>query len=273
MVASTDNLSRLLVIMSQLRDPVFGCPWDLEQTFSSIVPCTLEEAYEVADAIERYDFDDLSQELGDLLFHVVFYSHMACEQDLFDFDDVAKGVCDKLVQRHPHVFGGERIESEEQLKLAWESHKAKERGKKNGGTAPVSVMDGVAAALPELTRAVKLQKRAAGVGFDWTQTFEILFKIEEEIEEFKQELENGDMDLVAEELGDLLFAVVNLARHAGVDPEQALRLGNKKFETRFRNIEQHLSAQGRRPQECDLEELDELWERVKKELKATKGDG
>lgn len=272
MIASTDNLSRLLVIMSQLRDPVFGCPWDLKQTFSSIVPCTLEEAYEVADAIERYDFDDLSQELGDLLFHVVFYSHMACEQDLFDFDDVAKGVCDKLVQRHPHVFGGERIESEEQLQLAWESHKAKERGKKNGGTAPASVMDGVAAALPELTRAVKLQKRAAGVGFDWTQTFEILFKIEEEIEEFKQELENGDIDLVAEELGDLLFAVVNLVRHAGVDPEQALRLGNKKFETRFRSIEQHLSAQGRRPQECSLEELDELWEKVKKELKAAGKD-
>lgn len=263
MFASTDHLSRLLVIMSQLRDPSCGCPWDIKQTFASIIPYTLEEAYEVADAIERYDFEDLKDELGDLLFHVVFYSHMACEQDLFDFDDVAKSVCNKLVQRHPHVFGDDRVDSEEELKRAWESHKAHERRQDDSGRNQVSVLDGIAVALPELIRAEKLQKRAARVGFDWPEVFEVFFKIEEELEEVKQELDSGDRDLLKEEIGDLLFAVVNLSRHAGVDPEQALRLGNKKFESRFRAIEQRLAQMGREPQECGLEELDTLWEEVK----------
>jgi ATP diphosphatase len=264
MFASTDHLARLLVIMSQLRDPSFGCPWDIKQDFASIVPYTLEEAYEVADAIERYDFEDLRGELGDLLFHVVFYSQIACEQDLFDFNDVAKSVCDKLVQRHPHVFAANRVDSEEELKLAWESHKARERRRDDNGSAQVSVLDGIAVALPELIRAEKLQKRAAGVGFDWPEALEVFFKIEEELEEVKQELQGSNKDLLKEEIGDLLFAVVNLSRHAGVDPEQALRLGNKKFESRFRAIEQRLAQMGREPNECGLEELDALWEEVKK---------
>lgn len=266
MVSSMDNLSRLLVIMSQLRDPDFGCPWDLKQSFASILPFTLEEAYEVVDAVERGDFDALKDELGDLLFHVAFYAQMACERDLFNLDDVAKGVCDKLVRRHPHVFTEQACaQSEEYLKAIWERHKTIERNGSAGSNRSLSVMNGVASALPELVRAQKLQRRAAQVGFDWPQAFETIFKIEEELDEVKQELDSGDKTRLEEEIGDLLFAVVNLSRHVGVDAERALRSGNKKFESRFRELERRLVAQERKPQDCDLEELDVLWETVKAE--------
>jgi ATP diphosphatase len=266
MVSSMENLSRLLVIMSQLRDPDFGCPWDLKQSFSTILPYTLEEAYELVDAAEREDFAALKDELGDLLFHVAFYAQMAWERDLFDLDDVAKGVCDKLVRRHPHVFTEQGcVKNEEALKAIWERHKAIERKRSNAHDGPVSVMDGVASALPELVRADKLQRRAARVGFDWPQAYETIFKIEEELDEVKEELASGDETKLKEEIGDLLFAVVNLSRHARIDPEQALRAGNNKFESRFRAVERHLEAQNRKPQDCDLGELDALWETVKAE--------
>jgi ATP diphosphatase len=226
----------------------------------------MEEAYEIADAVERNDFEALKDELGDLLFHVAFYAQLARERDLFDLDDVARGVCDKLVRRHPHVFTEQEcIENEEALKAAWEGHKARERGEKDAAEGPLSVMEGITKALPQLIRADKLQRRAARVGFDWPQTFETIFKIEEELDEVKQELESGDQARLKEEIGDLLFAVVNLSRHSGVDPEQALRFGNKKFESRFRAMEQRLAKQGRKPQDCDLEELDALWDVVKEE--------
>jgi ATP diphosphatase len=264
MISSTDNLTRLLVIMSQLRAPDMGCPWDCKQTFESIVPHTLEEAYEVADAIERNDVVALKDELGDLLFQVVFYTQLAIEQDLFDFDEVAKVVCDKLIRRHPHVFDDACFEGEQALSAAWEDIKARERSEQENVGHP-SRMDGIAKTLPELTRAHKLQKRASRVGFDWTDPYGIFSKIEEELEEVRQVLNDGQDDArLQEEIGDALFALVNLSRHVGVDPEQALRLGNRKFEQRFREIEQRLTDQGRRAQECSLEELNGLWEEIKR---------
>lgn len=266
MVSSMENLARLLVIMSQLRDPDFGCPWDLKQSFSSILPFTLEEAYEVVEAVEREDFEALKDELGDLLFHVAFYTQMACERNLFNFDDVAKGVCDKLVRRHPHVFTEQAcVESEDALRTIWDRHKTLERNSSASHDSAISIMDGVASALPELVRAVKLQRRAAQVGFDWTQAYETVYKIEEELDEVKEELDKGDKAKLEEEIGDLLFAVVNLSRHVGVDPERALRSGNKKFESRFRTLERRLVEQRRKPQDCGLDELDVLWETVKAE--------
>ena len=263
MISSTDNLTRLLVIVSQLRAPDIGCPWDCKQTFASIVPHTLEEAYEVADAIARNDVVALKDELGDLLFQVIFYTQLAIEQDLFDFDDVAKAVCDKLIHRHPHVFDNAHFEGGQSLSATWEDIKARER-REQAGTGHPSRMDGIAKTLPELTRAHKLQKRASRVGFDWTEPYGIFSKIEEELEEVRQVLKDDqDVARLQEEIGDALFALVNLSRHVGVDPEQALRLGNRKFEQRFREIEQRLADQGRRPQQCSLEELDALWEEIK----------
>jgi MazG family protein len=256
-------MERLLAIMSRLRDPERGCPWDLRQTYASIVPHTLEEAYEVADAIERGDFEELRSELGDLLFQVVFYSQIAKEEGRFDFEQVAAAVSDKLERRHPHVFGDAQYENEAAVAHAWESTKAEERREKSGD-APVSVMDGVAAALPALLRADKLQRRAARVGFDWHAPEPVFAKIDEEIAELREAIDVGRNEAhVAEELGDLLFAVTNLARHLGVRAEEALRRANTKFETRFRYIERALEAAGRRPEDCSLDELEALWVQAK----------
>ncbi len=261
-----DNVARLLIIMATLRDPVQGCPWDLEQTFASIAPHTLEEACELVDAIERGDFDDLEDELGDLLLQVVYYAQMADEQNLFDFDRVAKRIGDKLVRRHPHVFGDARYADDAARSAAWEAEKARERQARASDAQARSVLDGIALSLPALTRARKLQTRAARVGFDWTDQSGVVAKIDEEVAEVRQALgaaeDNGE---VAEELGDLLFAVVNLCRWTRIDPEAALRAANRKFEHRFRAIEAKLSAEDRRPEQCTLAELDALWEAVKHE--------
>ena len=249
---------RLLDLMARLRDPQTGCPWDLRQDFASVAPYTLEEAYEVADAIARRDFDDLRLELGDLLLQVAFHAQMAQEAGLFDFEDIAAGICDKLLRRHPHVFGGAVFETDAERAAAWEAAKAEERGDKNAG-----VLAGVAQALPALKRAQKLQQRAARVGFDWPDLTPVLDKLDEELAEVREALSQDDRDAVADELGDLLFVMANLARHLKVDAEDALRRGNAKFERRFAYIEQALQAAGRQPEDCTLAELDTLWDAAK----------
>lgn len=256
-------MERLLAIMTRLRDPVAGCPWDKEQTYATIVPYTIEEAYEVADAIERSDYDALKGELGDLLFQVVYYCQFAREEGRFEFEDVANAIADKLIRRHPHVFGEEQGMSIPELHVRWEQFKAEERAQKAG--QDISVLDDVPQALPALARAQKLQKRAASVGFDWPEILPVLDKIHEEIAELRAELtEAPDPARVADELGDLLFATVNLARHLHVKAEDALRLANAKFERRFRAIETELARQGRRTEDAELGELDALWEQVKR---------
>ncbi len=261
-------ISRLLDIMARLRDPQGGCPWDVEQNFATIVPYTIEEAYEVAEAIAAEDWDSLRDELGDLLFQVVFYAQMAKEKGLFDFDEVAAGVSDKMVNRHPHVFGGDAsVDSAAAQTRAWEAHKAVERHARAGADGrPASVLDGVARGLPALTRAAKLQARAARAGFDWPRAAPVLDKIDEEIGEIRREFDDGAApERLADELGDLLFACVNLARHTGADAEAALRQGNAKFERRFRRIEALLAEDGRTPEQSTLEEMDALWDRAKAE--------
>lgn len=259
----TAGIVRLLDVMARLRDPEGGCPWDVEQTFQTIAPYTIEEAYEVADAIEQGDMVALQEELGDLLLQVVYHARMAEEEGRFDFDAVAAGIADKMVRRHPHVFGGESIDSTEAQTRSWEAQKAAERAAKAGG-GPTSVLDGVPAALPALTRAAKLQKRAARVGFDWPEAAQVLDKITEEIAELKQEMSNGaGLDRIEDELGDLIFAVVNLGRHLGADPEAALRHGNAKFERRFRAIEERFAAQGRALDTATLEEMEAAWQAAK----------
>ena len=261
-----NDMTRLLEIMAALRDPERGCPWDREQSFATIVPHTLEEAYEVAETIEQGDFAELKGELGDLLFQVVFYAQLAREQGLFEFHEVVAGIEEKLVRRHPHVFGEENIEDAAAQSEAWERHKAAERAAKAEKEArTASVLDGVSTALPALTRAPKLQKRAARVGFDWPEAVDVLDKIEEEIGELRHELRAGDMQRAREEVGDLLFAVTNLARHVEIDPESALRHTNAKFERRFRGVEARLAEQGVAPHEATLDEMDALWEAVKAE--------
>jgi ATP diphosphatase len=257
-------LERLLDIMTALRHPATGCPWDREQTFATIAPYTIEEAYEVADAIERGDTDDLKDELGDLLLQVVYHAEMAREQALFDFGEVAAAIGDKLVRRHPHVFCGESIGSVAAQTEAWERHKARERSAKANGAN--STLAGVTIGLPALTRAVKLQQRAARVGFDWDGVAPVLDKIEEELQELRAELAAGDSHTrIADELGDLLFAVANLARQVSVDPERAVRGANRKFERRFARIEQGLAEEGKRPEEASLEEMDSYWDAAKRE--------
>ena len=259
-------MQRLLEIMATLRDPVRGCPWDREQSFASIVPHTIEETYEVAETIERGDFAELREELGDLLFQIVFYAQLAFEQGLFDFGDVVAGIEDKLIRRHPHVFRAEQIADSAAQSEAWERHKAAERAAKAAGAGcPVSVLDGVSSALPATTRAMKLQKRAARVGFDWPAASEVLGKIEEEIAELRAELQAGDCRRAQEELGDLLFSVINLARHVGTDPESALRHTNARFERRFRAVESRLAERGMALQDATAEQLDALWNTVKAE--------
>lgn len=258
-MANTD-IRELLSIMASLRDPEGGCPWDLEQDFSTIVPYTIEEAYEVADAISRGDMADLQDELGDLLFQVVFHARMAEETGEFTFDDVVEGIVEKMIRRHPHVFADEDVADAEAQTRAWEEHKAKERHAKGQHH---SLLDGVTLGLPALSRAQKLQKRAARAGFDWPEVGGVLDKIAEELDEVRVEIDNGDQAALQGEIGDLLFACVNLARYAGVEPETALRTTNEKFERRFRYIEQALCAQGKELEQCSLEEMDGLWNEAK----------
>ncbi len=254
------GMPRLLEIMRRLRDPDSGCPWDIEQTFETIAPYTIEEAYEVADAIERKDMGDLKGELGDLLLQVVYHGAMAEDAGAFGFADVVQGVSDKMVARHPHVFGDEsREKSAEQQTLDWETLKAAERAAK----ASKGVLDDVALNLPALMRAEKLQKRAARVGFDWPEIGFVVDKIAEEAQELVEARETLPQEKVAEEMGDLLFVMANLARHLKVDPEVALRGANAKFVRRFEFIEKSLADQGKRPEDSDLAEMDGLWDLAK----------
>jgi MazG family protein len=253
------SIDRLLQIMARLRDPQRGCPWDLEQSFGTIAPYTIEEAYEVADAIERKDYPALRDELGDLLFQVVFHSQMAREQGSFAFDDVVAAICDKMERRHPHVFGEARIESAAAQTVAWEEQKRLERERSGK-----SVLADVPLALPALTRANKLGKRAAQVGFEWPDVAGALDKLDEELGELRKGLgAQADQAHITDELGDVLFCVVNVCRYLGVDPETALKGANAKFERRFGYIEQRLQEQGRTAREATLEEMDRLWDEGK----------
>lgn len=271
------QLDDLLHLMARLRDPQHGCPWDLKQDYASIVPHTLEEAYEVADAIERGDFAHLPGELGDLLFQVVYYSQLAREEGRFDFAQVVDGITSKLIRRHPHVFADGDLYGavdvpkldETAVKQRWEAIKAEERAEKAAAPEQLSLLDDVPTALPSLSRAIKLQKRAAQVGFDWPEALPVVDKVREELDEVLEAMSENDADAIAEEIGDLLFVVSNLARHLKVEPESALRAANAKFERRFRFIEQALRDAGRNMEDCALDELDALWGEAKKLEKQT----
>jgi ATP diphosphatase len=260
-----EPMARLLAVMAWLRDRQHGCPWDVDQTFRTIAPYTIEEAYEVADAIERDDLGALKEELGDLLLQVVYHAQMAHETGAFGFADVASAIADKMVDRHPHVFGDATVATAEAQTVSWEARKAAERTAKRAGSEPAGALDGVARALPALLRAEKIQKRAARVGFDWKQTGPVIDKIEEELGELRAELMAGNVDpaRLTDELGDVLFAVANLARHCKIDPEAALRATNDKFERRFRHIERRLAEAGRKPADATLEEMEALWQEAK----------
>lgn len=256
-------IEKLIAIMAQLRAPEGGCPWDTEQTFATIAPYTIEEAYEVADAIQKDDMSSLKDELGDLLFQVAFHARMAEEENSFAFNDVVDAICDKMVRRHPHVFGDEAFRTEAEQTVAWEKQKAAERADA-GEDGHTSALDGVALALPALMRAEKIQKRAARVGFDWPETEPVFGKIQEEIGEIREVIAEGsDPGKLTDEVGDLLFACVNLARHLKIDPEVALRHGNEKFDRRFRQVETSLHHAGKSPQDCSIEELEAQWEAAK----------
>src|SRR5215813_8380893 len=257
------DISALIDIMAALRTPGSGCPWDLEQSFATIAPYTIEEAYEVADAISRGDLDHLREELGDLLLQVVFHARMAQEAGAFDFGDVVLAITQKLLRRHPHVFGNARGLSADAVKELWERIKADEKAEKADADEPSGALAGVPVALPGLTRALKLQAKAGQVGFDWNDPRAVLAKIREEADEIEQELARGRRAEAGAEVGDLLFAVVNLARHLDVDPEAALRATNHKFERRFATIERALAQRGKTPQAATLEEMDELWNEAK----------
>jgi len=259
-------MERLLSVMARLRNPDGGCPWDQEQTFATIAPYTIEEAYEVADAIQREDLKDLREELGDLLFQVVFHSQMAEEHGAFRFEDVAAGMADKMIRRHPHVFGDADERDAESQTRAWEAQKAAERAEKLKDDP--SVLANVPLALPALTRAEKLMKRAARVGFDWPTIEGVFAKIDEELAEAREAVDEGDPAHIAEEIGDLLSTVVNLARKLDVDPEAALRASNAKFERRFRSIEQRLAEKGSSVEEADLNAMEALWLEAKLEERA-----
>jgi len=261
------DVARLIEIMAALRTPGTGCPWDLEQDFATIAPYTIEEAYEVADAIERADFGDLRDELGDLLFQVVFHARMAQEAGLFGFGDVVQAITEKLVRRHPHVFGDARGLSADAVKGLWDQIKSQEKmeraARRGNDDAATGALAGVPATLPALTRALKLQQKAGKVGFDWNDPFAVLAKIREEADEISAALASGDRVGAAAETGDLLFAVVNLARHLDADPEGVLRATNGKFERRFAFIEAVLAARGKTPEQSSLEEMDGLWNAAK----------
>ncbi len=262
------SIDRLLSVMAQLRDPDGGCPWDLEQTFATIVPHTIEEAYEVADAVERGAMDEFRGELGDLLLQVVFHAQMASEEGLFTFDTVVEGITEKLIVRHPHVFGDMSVADADAQTAVWETQKAEERAAKARaeGRQP-SVLDDLTANLPAMTRAVKLGNRVARVGFDWPDVDAVLNKVDEEIGELQEERQldgGGDPARVAEEMGDLLFVVAQLARKLKVDPETALRHANAKFERRFRHVETRLAEQGQAPQDVTLDDMEALWQEAKR---------
>ncbi|MGD9535827.1 MAG: nucleoside triphosphate pyrophosphohydrolase [Alphaproteobacteria bacterium] len=265
------NTERLIEVMARLRNPDGGCPWDLEQDFASIAPYTIEEAYEVAEAIRQDDMAALKEELGDLLLQVAYHAQMAKERGAFDFEAVAGAIADKMIRRHPHVFGDATVASAGAQTKAWEAQKAEERrAKREPADAPASALDGVALALPALLRAEKLQKRAARVGFDWPDAAPVFDKIGEELGEIRHALDAPPLDQARraarlhDEIGDLLFACVNLARHLKVDPEDALRAANAKFERRFHHIEQRLAADGRSPDDAGLDEMEALWQEAKK---------
>jgi ATP diphosphatase len=267
------QIDDLLHLMARLRDPQYGCPWDLKQTYATIVPYTLEEAYEVADAIERADFEHLPGELGDLLFQVVYYSQLAQEEGRFEFAAVVDGITRKLIRRHPHVFvdgdlygapDAARLE-EAAVKQRWEELKAEERAAKAAVPEQLSLLDDVPQALPALSRSVKLQKRMAQVGFDWPDALPVVDKVREELDEVLEAMSENDPQAISAEIGDLLFAVTNLARHLKVEPESALRAANGKVEARFRFIEQALREAGRPIENCTLDELDALWGEAKKQ--------
>jgi len=255
------DIGRLLDIMAALRTPQTGCPWDLAQSFATIAPYTLEEAYEVADAIARNDLADLKEELGDLLLQVVFHARMAEERGAFDFSDVVETITDKLIRRHPHVFGDQRAGDPRAVEGLWERIKAEEKVVR-GRSGERGILAGVPVALPALTRALKLQAKASQVGFDWHDPRAVLRKIREEADEIEEALD-GDQAAAAAEVGDLLFAAVNLARHLRADPEALLRQTNQKFERRFAAIENALAARGKAPQSATLAEMDALWEEAK----------
>jgi ATP diphosphatase len=274
-VKPSPDIARLIEIMAALRTPGSGCPWDLEQDFATIAPYTIEEAYEVADAISRGDLDDLKDELGDLLLQVVFHARMAQEQGAFAFPDVVQAITEKLIRRHPHVFGDKQGLDTGEVNVQWDAIKAQEkaakaaRASRSGAPAPHSVsrrdgaLSGVSAGLPALARALKLQQKAGKVGFDWNDPKAVLAKIREETQEIEAELESGKRREIEAEIGDLMFAVVNLARHLDVDTETALRATNLKFERRFSAIEDALATQGKTPKDATLDEMDALWNEAK----------
>ena len=259
-----NDLKKLLEIMEQLRDPDSGCAWDIQQNFSTIAPYTIEEVYEVADAIDREDYEGLKGELGDLLFQVVFHAQMAAEAGEFDFHDVARDISDKMLRRHPHVFGSEKARARGLQKGAWESIKAAERAAAAREGTAVSALDGVAQALPALKRAQKLGKRAASVGFDWPDSQGVRAKIDEELAELSAAECGGKQGDIEEEMGDLLFAIVNLARHLRIDPEHALRAANRKFEDRFRHMESAALDEGIKLSDLDIEALESRWQDAKR---------
>ena len=263
------TLADLVSVMAALRTPVTGCPWDLEQSFATIAPYTIEEAYEVADAIERGNRADLAEELGDLLLQVVYHSQLAAEEGAFALPDVIDGITRKMIRRHPHVFGDDAAKSAGAAKGFWETIKAEERARKSAAAAPASLLADVPAAMPALTRAVKLQSTAAKVGFDWPDLAPVLAKMEEELAELKAEVSApsapGAQARVTEEFGDLLFVMANVARHLQIEPEDALRRANAKFTRRFGQIESKLASLGRTPAQSDLAEMDRLWDEAKRE--------
>nr|WP_086940250.1 nucleoside triphosphate pyrophosphohydrolase [Thaumasiovibrio occultus] len=267
---ANSSISQLLAVMAKLRDPDGGCPWDLKQNFDTIAPHTIEEAYEVAEAIAQKDWNEVKEELGDLLFQVVFYSQLAQEQGLFSFDEIVDTLNEKLIRRHPHVFTSTEFDNEEQVNANWEAEKAKERA----GKGQESILDNVPHALPALMRADKLQKRCSRHGFDWDTLGPVVDKVQEEIEEVMVEVTQivPDETRVEEEIGDLLFAVANLARHVNVKPEMALIKANRKFERRFRQVEKNVLEQGKRLEECDLDTLEAAWQTVKLSEKSTQGE-
>ena len=268
------DIARLIEIMAALRTPGSGCPWDLEQSFQTIAPYTIEEAYEVADAISRGDLDDLKDELGDLLLQVVFHARMAEEQGSFAFGDVVQAITEKLIRRHPHVFGSKGGMSTGEVNAQWDEIKAEEKAARaKAGKGPAAgragALSGVSSGLPALARALKLQQKASQVGFDWNSAQAVIDKIREETDEIEAELGHGDAEKLKGEVGDLLFVVVNLARHLGVDPETALRTCNLKVERRFAAIEEGLAAAGKTPEQATLAEMDALWNAAKEKEKSS----